>query len=266
MVSKKLLKKSIKKSKKLVKSKKEISNNQLIFKNLINKFKNNFNWFMILFLVCITIINIFLFFSIINLMPDSNSNLDVNLVQTDLNSIESSSSFSYLANSFTIGNIDAKITITEFTDYTCGMSKRYFLNTYPIIKNEYIDAGKVKYIFRNYPLGNKQKAVLIAQAVECAGEQAKYIQMRDKIYNSNGEFDLNHLTSIANNINLDLNSFIFCVESERYASKINDDFLDAEKLGVNGTPTFFINNIKIAGAKEFSAFSDLIENELKKHN
>ena len=263
---KKSVKKSIKKNKKLVKSKKEIYSNESISTNLINKFKNNFNWFIILFLVFITIINIFLLFSIINLIPSSNSNLDVNLVQTDLNIIESSPSFNYLTNSFTIGNPDAKITVVEFTDYTCGMSKRYFLDTYPSIKKEYIDTGKVKYVFKNYPLGNRAKAVLIAQSVECAGEQAKYIIMRQEIYNSTGVFDLNHLTFIADSINLDVNSFIFCVESERYASKITQDVSDAKQLGVGGTPTFFINDTKLAGAKDFIVFRDAIEKELKKFN
>lgn len=84
------------------------------------------------------------------------------------------------------GNKGAKVTIVEFADLECPYCRRFFLDTYPQIKKEYIDTGKATMYFRHYPLSFHPLAIPFAKAVECANEQNKFWEMHDKIYNEQG--------------------------------------------------------------------------------
>ncbi len=179
-----------------------------------------------------------------------------------------------------LGQSNAKVTLIEFSDYECPFCKKYFDETYEQIKNEYVEKGLVKIVFRDLPLSFHANAHKQAQAAECAREQggdSVYFQYHDEIFKrttSNGTgLALDQLSVIATELDLDGQALQACIDSDKYKAEVDKDIADANKIGGNGTPTFFIGKsdssgtitgTKLVGAQPFSAFQGLIEQELKK--
>jgi protein-disulfide isomerase len=166
-----------------------------------------------------------------------------------------------------LGSADAPITVVEFSDYQCPFCQKFYLNSLPGIMDEYINAGKVKLVYRDYPLDFHPNAFAAAEAAECAGEQEQYFDMHDALFNNmsgwSGSPDANALfKEYASNIGLERASFDACLDNHAMADEINIDFEDAIAAGVSGTPTFFINGQKIVGAQPASVFSGIFDSIL----
>ncbi len=162
------------------------------------------------------------------------------------------------------GSADATVTIIEFSDFECPYCGRFYTNTYSQIKEQYIDTGKVKYVFRDFPLNFHQKAQKASEAAECAGEQNKYWEMHDKLFENQGALDITSLKSHAVAIGLDADTFNTCLDSGKFASEVQKDLKEGQSYGVTGTPAFFINGQFISGAQPFEVFKKAIEDELAK--
>ncbi len=178
-----------------------------------------------------------------------------------------------------LGDKNAKVTLIEFSDYECPFCKRHFTDTYPQIKKDYIDAGKVKMVFRDLPLGFHQNAPKEAEAAECARKQggdSVYFKYHDQVFTkttSNGTgLSLDQLPVIAKELGLNVNQFQQCLDSSQFKSEVDKDLADAAKVGATGTPTFFIgrstgngeiNGIRVVGAQPYSAFKIIIDEQLK---
>lgn len=165
-------------------------------------------------------------------------------------------------NDAVLGDDDAPITIIEFSDYECPFCTRFYLNTLPQIKSEYIDTGKVKLIYRDYPLGFHANAQKAAEAAECAGEQEKYYEMHDKLFDEGVDGGVSSFKQYAKEIGLNAEEFNECLDSGEMASEVQKDFQDGQRAGVQGTPTFFINGKILKGAQPFEVFKQIIEEEL----
>lgn len=179
-----------------------------------------------------------------------------------------------------LGNSNAKITMIEFSDYECPFCKRYFDDTYSQIKKDYIETGKVKLVYRDLPLAFHQNAHKEAEAAECIREQggdSVYFKFHDEIFTrttSNGlGLALDQLPVIANGLGLNGQALQTCLDSGKYKAEVDKDIADAGKVGATGTPTFFIGKsssngvitgTKLVGAQPFSAFKQVIDDELKK--
>ena len=161
-----------------------------------------------------------------------------------------------------LGDDDAPITIIEFSDYECPFCTRFYLNTLPQIKSEYIDTGKVKLIYRDYPLGFHANAQKAAEAAECAGEQGKYYEMHDKLFDEGVNGGVSSFKQYAKEIGLNAGEFNECLDSGEMASEVQKDFQDGQRAGVRGTPTFFINGQYLSGAQPFEVFKQVIEEKL----
>lgn len=159
------------------------------------------------------------------------------------------------------GSADAPVTIIEFSDFECPFCTRFFEQTLPLIEKNYIETGKVNFVYRDFPLGFHPNAQKAAEAAECAGEQNKYWEMHDKLFEE-GDLDITSLKQYAQGIGLDTSAFNNCLDSGSMESEIQKDAQDGQAYGVSGTPTFFINGIKVVGAQPYSAFEQAIENEL----
>ena len=163
------------------------------------------------------------------------------------------------------GSADASVTIIEFSDYECPFCGRYFQETYPKIVSEYIDTGKVRYIFRDFPLSfhpNAQKAAEAAEAARELGGDEKYYEMHDAIFGNQQSIGISDLKGYAREIGLDGTKFDQILDSGKYASEVQKDFQDGQRAGVTGTPSFFINGRQLVGAQPFEAFQQIIEQEL----
>ncbi len=147
------------------------------------------------------------------------------------------------------GNPNAKVKIIEFSDPECPFCKRHHSAMIHIIK-EYGKSGQVAWIYSHFPLDSLHSiARKESEALECANEQggnAKFWEYLDKIFAvtpSNNGLNLNELPNIAGEIGLNLEEFELCLNSGKYAKRIQDDFIDGSNSGANGTPY----NIVIAG-------------------
>ncbi len=165
-----------------------------------------------------------------------------------------------------IGSSDAKVTIIEFSDYECPFCSRFYEQTELLLRREYIDTGKVRLAYKDYPLSSlhptAQKA---AEAARCAGEQGKYWEMHDLLFVKQSEWaplGVTKLKDYAPTLGLDLQTFSSCIDSGKYTSAVQKDFSEGSSLGVSGTPTFFVNGIGLVGAQPYAVFQQVIEQEL----
>jgi len=162
------------------------------------------------------------------------------------------------------GSESAKINIVEFADYQCPACGQ----VYPTIK-KLLDnyQGEIFFVYRNFPLPQHKNAILAAKAAEAAGNQGKFWEMHDKIFENQdfwAESDkaLDSFLKYAKDLNLDVKKFEEDIKSNQILEKINRDINDGNDLGVNSTPTFFINQKKIVGYLSLEEFKKIIDQKL----
>ena len=170
-----------------------------------------------------------------------------------------------------LGSPNAKVLMIEFGDYQCPSCRMFWKDVEPRIKKEYIDTGKVKLVFRDFPIVQiHPEALLAAMAVDCSADQNKYWEYHDKVfreqYNKGDDlvrFKAADLKKWAKDIGLDPARFDQCLDSEKYKNEVLKDKADGDAVSVQGTPTFFINGHVIGGAQAYPAFKNLIDSLLK---
>ena len=155
----------------------------------------------------------------------------------------------------------------EFADYQCPFCRKFYTNTLPDIKKQYIDTGKVRFVLRDLPLGFHSKARPAAKAAHCAGEQGKFWEMHDALFEGGGKLSRKDFVRYAEAIGVDDFPFQECLASGRHKESIDRDITDAGKASINGTPGFVLgktteNEIEgslISGAQPFASFERLIK-------
>ncbi len=163
-----------------------------------------------------------------------------------------------------LGNKDAPITIVEFSDFECPFCGKHFLTSHPQIVENYVNTGKVKIVYRDFPLDFHKNAQKAAEAAECADEQGKFWEMHDKLFLNQDSLSMENFKQWAKDIELDAAQFNACIDSEKYVEEIQNDVKDGTKYGISGTPTFFINNQILKGAQPYEVFEKTIETALAK--
>ena len=184
------------------------------------------------------------------------------------------------ANDNSMGAADAPITIEEFSDFQCPFCERFHKDTEPLLRQYYIDTGKVRFIYRsmgNFVSGNiggvKTESQDAALAAYCAGEQNKFWEMHAALFGNvlgedAGSFTDKRITAIAELIDgLDVNQFNSCYDSGKYEDRVQQDLQDGSAAGVTGTPGFIVTYVvngetktkKIDGAQPFSVFQTELE-------
>jgi len=174
-----------------------------------------------------------------------------------------------------IGNPDAPITIIEFSDFQCPFCARFHIQTLPLIIEEYIEQGKVKLVFRDFPIQNIHPNALPASvAAECANEQGKFKEMHDMLFDNQNEWNkqetinaLSLFSQYATEIQLEQETFDSCLTSGKYIDEIRKDLDDGRDYGVSGTPGFFVGNdeigyVELRGAQPFDNFQKVIDAQL----
>jgi protein-disulfide isomerase len=171
----------------------------------------------------------------------------------------------------TKGDKDARVTLVEFSDYQCPFCGRFYRETWPEIERDYVKTGKVKYVFRDFPLeGLHPRALKAAEAAHCAGEQGKYWAMHDRLFEGQAALEDRDLTQHAGAVGLDAARFEECLQSARYTAQVRQSLQDGVQLGVSGTPTFIVglsepgsSSIKAAailrGAQPYATFKQALD-------
>ena len=172
-----------------------------------------------------------------------------------------------------LGDKNALVTIIEFSDYQCPFCRKFWQDTLPQLKTDYIDTGKVKLVYRDFPLSFHPMAIPAAEAANCAREKggdAAYFKMHDKIFEEQNKLDGGTVQSTvqfttqdikkwAKDIGYDITA---CMDSGKYRDEVQKDFDEGGASGVQGTPGFFVNGQLISGAQPYQVFKQLIDAEL----
>jgi protein-disulfide isomerase len=160
---------------------------------------------------------------------------------------------------FLKGPENAPITIIEFADYECGYcgrardSMREVMAKYP---------GKIRLVFRDFPLSFHPNATPAAIAARCAGAQGKFWEMHNLLFDHQSELTTENFMKWAGELGLDLTQFEACGQDPRVKAQVDADLEAGSAVGVSGTPAFFVNGVSLSGAQPVDAFVQIIEREL----
>lgn len=162
-----------------------------------------------------------------------------------------------------VGNLkNPKVTIIAFEDFQCPFCGEEFSVVKTII-DEY--KNDILFVYRDFPLEVAHpEAKKAAEAGECADDQGKFWEMHDIIFQHQDQMQVEDLIDYARQIGLNTGVFRSCLTSGKYSDEVNKDFFDGASAGVTGTPTFFINGVRVPGAIPLDVFRQLIESEIRK--
>ena len=170
-----------------------------------------------------------------------------------------------------LGAADAPVNIIEFTDLQCPYCARFARETWPRVRKEYVDTGKVRFATRDLPLRFHAFAVPAAVATRCAGAQGKYWEYREALFNVQSQLGSEPYARLASRLGLDETRFAACRADPTTLQSVQDDAALAAATGITGTPSFVIGRVVageftgevFSGAGSFEEFAARIEAQLE---
>jgi protein-disulfide isomerase len=177
------------------------------------------------------------------------------------------------AREYSLGRSDAPLTLLEFTDYQCPYCRRFQAEAWPLIKKNWIDTGKLRFIVRDLPLQFHSSALPAAEAAHCAGEQGKFWEMHHALLTGDDPLANGGIDRRATQLGLDLERLHACTKANRYESAIARNIATAEALNVNGTPAFVLGRMAngglegqlVSGAQPYVEFDAAFKQLLAQH-
>ena len=159
-----------------------------------------------------------------------------------------------------LGDEKAPVTVVEFSDFQCP----YCLRAAPTLKKIRQQYGdRVRLVWKDFPLTQiHPEAFKAGEAGHCAAEQGKFWDYHDQLFSHQGELRPDDLKRHATTVGLDLAAFNVCLDTSKYSKRVLDGVEQGTRLGVNSTPTVFINGRRISGAQAYDVFAAVIEEEL----
>lgn len=193
---------------------------------------------------------------------NANTNANTNTQPTQVATVDVTKLSPVTDSDYIKGGKNAKVTLIEISDFQCPYCERHISTREQIIK-EYGD--QVRVVWRHFPLTSihpyAQKA---AEAAECAGEQGKFWEMHDTLFENQSALDTASLKSYAKDLGLNQTQFNSCLDDGKYTSKVQAQAQEAVAAGITGTPGTFVNGKLVKGAYPFDTFKQLIDAELAK--
>ncbi len=160
-----------------------------------------------------------------------------------------------------IGPEDAPITIVEFSDYECPFCQKWHDQVYKQIMAAY--PGKIRFVYRNLPLTQLHpQAMSAAEASLCAGDQNAFWKYHEKIFENANALNDDLYATLAADLGLNTTTFETCMNNRKHKAAVEADMQFAIDMGVQSTPTFFINGLAIVGAQPLNVFQQVIDEEL----
>jgi len=157
------------------------------------------------------------------------------------------------------GPKNASVTIIEFSDYQCPFCGRAEGVVDEVMKHY---GNKVRLVYRDFPLPMHPQARPASEAANCANAQGKFWEYHAALFANQTALDEDKLKEYAKSVGLDPAKFEQCLKDKPFKAAIDKDVADGEKVGVNGTPAFFINGRMLSGAQPFDKFKEVIDEEL----
>lgn len=138
-----------------------------------------------------------------------------------------------------MGEVDATLTLIEYSDYQCPFCARHYRDVLPDFIKEYIETGKLKYVMRELPLTNiHPNAMNASYAALCAGDQGQYFAMHNILFDNQRELDVVSLKGYAAGLGLDTNTFDECLDNKKHKEQVEKDMASSKIFGITGTPAF----------------------------
>lgn len=151
-----------------------------------------------------------------------------------------------------LGESNAPVTVVEYSDLQCPFCGSFDRNQFPTIKSDYIDTGKVRFVYRHFPLSNLHPdAQRAAEASECAADQGMFFEFIEEVFSDatrQQNLSAAVLRDIADTVGLDLTAYDACIAADNKGTRVDQDVNSGTALGVPGTPTFFVNGIQASAA------------------
>lgn len=172
------------------------------------------------------------------------------------------------------GSGNARVTLIEFSDYQCPFCARHARETLPKLEKEYIHTGKLKYVFRDYPIPQLHpEAPKAHEAANCSGRQNQYWKFHDLLFQDQRSLAVSRLKKFARDLGLDMAKFNRCLDGGEETAEIAADRREGGMAGIRGTPTFFLaytvpneDDVKtvgrIMGAQPYDVFKSAIDSLL----
>jgi predicted DsbA family dithiol-disulfide isomerase len=157
------------------------------------------------------------------------------------------------------GLATAPVEIVEYSDFECPYCTRG-ADTLDLVLERYGD--QISFVFRHYPLPFHEHAQMAAQAASCAGDQGEFYAYHDLLFANTHALTQEDLVQYARKIGLNEKPFATCLTSQKHAGTVAEDLASGQRLGVTGTPAFFINGRPLLGAQPLDAFVRVIDEEL----
>jgi protein-disulfide isomerase len=166
------------------------------------------------------------------------------------------------------GNPNAPVTLIEYSDFTCGFCVKFFRETWPRLHGKYVQAGLVRFVYRDFPRASQGPGLQAAVAARCSGEQGRYWPMHDRLFSGERALSAREFERYAREVGLNLATFSSCLREGRYTDAIFRDRDEGVAFGFRGTPGFVILRrdappgelpVNIPGAFPFEVFDEQLQ-------
>ncbi|HKW40751.1 MAG TPA: DsbA family protein [Gemmatimonadales bacterium] len=169
---------------------------------------------------------------------------------------------------YTLGSANALVEVTEYSDFECPFCASFATVQMPVVREQLIVTGKVRWRYRDFPLPSHRYSRYAALAAQCAGEQGKFWEMHDHLFAlhqwaQTGNNPRSLFRDFARSVGIDLDKYDACMDSQRYAGRIEASVQEGEAAGVRGTPSFFVNG-RPFGRSTSDDFKALVDSLAKK--
>lgn len=170
------------------------------------------------------------------------------------------------ASDHVLGSANAPVTVVEYSDFQCPFCGRFARQEFPTFKANYIDTGKVRFVYRHFPLTNiHPRALPAAKASECASDQVDFYDYVEDVFANSSDVNTlsdESLRNYAIALGASGATYDSCISTDAKAARVQQDVNSASALGVSSTPTFFVNSRRIAGFQTAAQLGAAVDQEL----
>jgi protein-disulfide isomerase len=171
---------------------------------------------------------------------------------------------------YSLGQGDAPVTLVEFSDYQCPFCAQFQNETFEKLRQDYVQAGKMRFVIRDLPLPSHGDALKAAEAARCGGDQGKFWEVRNALVAHFKDLKQDSLLVYAQQLGLDMARFKQCLDSNKFLPEIQQDEADAKAAGITMTPSFVlgkadrgvVDGVRLVGAMPYGSFAQQIAKEL----
>lgn len=165
---------------------------------------------------------------------------------------------------YVLGSPDAPVEIIEYADYTCPHCGSFSAVQFPDVRSRLVEPGRVRWVFRDYPLQGNPHSRTAAHAAACANDQGRFWEMQDAIFQAQARWaragnPAGAFRDMARGLGLDVGAYDACTDSRRHAGRIEASYQEGGRLGVNSTPTFLIGGRLYPGNQPYDRIRALVD-------